>query len=144
MANTGIIDGGDILVFVETATDAWTAIGHATSCKISTSTSFRERRTKDTNGKESAPDETETSINVEALTLYDGYSYFDMLEKQLNKEMLKVKYAPKDSIAQVDDKYIEGNFWVESCERSDNVAEDSTVSVSLKQQETPAVKTVTV
>ncbi|RKE02306.1 phage tail tube protein [Marinifilum flexuosum] len=144
MSNTGIIDGGDILVYVETAADTWTAIGHATSCKLGGSTSFRERRTKDTNGKESAPDETETQISVEALALYDGYSFFDMYEKMLAKEMLKIKYAPKDSVAQTGDKYVEGNFWIESCERNDNVAEDSVVSIAFKQKETPTVKTVPV
>lgn len=141
-ANTGIIDGGDILVYVETSTDVWEAAAHGTTCKISTSTSFRERRTKDTDGKESAPDETETTISVEALTLYDDFSYFDFLEKQLAKEKLKLKYSPSDDVVQAGDKYVQGYFYIESCERSDSVAEDSTMSISFKQQSTPGIVTV--
>jgi len=141
MANTGIIDGGDIILSVEQSTPGtFLAIGHSTSCKISTSTSFRERRTKDTNGKERAPDETDTQISVESLTLYDGYSYFDLKEKQLAKEQVNLKYSPKAEEA--GDKYEEGIFFIESLERNDAVAEDSSMSVTFSQKETPEIKTV--
>lgn len=146
MANTGIIDGGDILVYVQTATTpsvVWTPIAHSTSCKISTSSSFRERRTKDTNGKEKAFDETETSISVEALTIYGSYSYFDIETKQLAGEKLKIKYSPKSSMEDSGDRYIEGDFFIESCERNDNVAEDSTMSVTFTQAAKPEIKTAT-
>ncbi|PKQ69396.1 hypothetical protein BZG01_00210 [Labilibaculum manganireducens] len=141
MAATGIIDGGDIIVAVESAVPGtFTPIAHSTSCKITTSSSFRERRTKDTNGKEKAFDETETTISVEALTIYGSYSYFDLKEKQLSGAVLNVKYAPKTE--DTGDRYEEGLFFIESLERSDNVAEDSKVSVTFTQKEKPEVKTV--
>ena len=139
MAKTGIIDGGDIVVLVE-AGGTFKPIGHSESCKISTSTSFRERRTKQTNGKERQADETDTNVAVESLTLYGSYSYFDLKEKQLAKEKLKIKYAPETEEA--GDRYEEGMFFIDSLDRSDKVGEDSKVSVSFVQASQPEIKTV--
>lgn len=139
MAKEGIVDGGDVIASVKKDGGNYSAVGHATSCKISTSTSFRERRTKDTNGKERAPDETDTQISIESLTLYDGFSYFDLKAIQLAGEAVSLKYAPK--VEEVDDKYEEGEFYIESLERSDSVAEDSTMSVTFTQKAKPEIKT---
>jgi hypothetical protein len=141
MAKTGIVDGGDIVVFIDKAGDGtFVPIAHGESCKISTSTSFRERRTKDTNGKEREADETDTNVSVEALTIYGSYSYFDLKEKQLAKAKLKLKYAPETEEA--GDRYEEGMFFIDSLDRSDKVGEDSKVSVSFVQAAQPEIKTV--
>lgn len=133
-AQTGIIDGGDIIVAIDA-----TAIAHSTSCKISTSTSFRERRTKDTAGTQRVPDEVTTGISVESLTTYGTYSYFDLLAKQKAKAAVLIKYKPK--VAQEGDQFLEGNFYIESLERNDPVAEDSTMSVSFVPEIEPELKT---
>jgi len=139
MPKTGIVDGGDILASIKKEGGSYEAVGHGTSCKISTSTSFRERRTKDTNGKERYPDETDTQISVESLTLYDGFSYYDLKAIQLAGVAVSVKYAPK--VEEAGDKYEEGEFYIESLERSDAVAEDSTMSVTFSQKAKPEIKT---
>lgn len=141
MPKEGIVDGGDVIASVKKEGGEYGAVGHSTSCKISTSTSFRERRTKDTNGKERAPDETDTQISIEALTLYDGFSYYDLKAIQLAGESVSLKYAPKAEAE--GDKYEEGEFYIESLERSDSVAEDSTMSVTFTQKEKPEIKAVT-
>lgn len=139
MAKTGIVDGGDIVVLVEDS-GTFKPIGHSESCKIGTSTSFRERRTKETNGKERQADETDTNVSVEALTLYGAYSYFDLKAKQYAKESLKLKYAP--STEEEGDRYEEGMFFIDSCDRTDKVGEDSKVSISFVQAAQPEIKTV--
>ena len=54
-ANTGIIDGGDLLLYVEIAT-VWTLIGEAKSHTLSRKSEVRTRRTKVT-GKYPGRDE---------------------------------------------------------------------------------------
>jgi hypothetical protein len=140
MAKTGIVEGGDIIVYIDVAGTP-TAIAHQSECSIEHKTSFKERRTKQTNGKERSPDENDTTISVSSLTTYDGYSYFDLRAKQLAKESLLIKYSYETEA--VDDKYEEGDFFIESLKRADNEGDDSKMDVTFVQKSEPQVKTKT-
>lgn len=142
MAKEGIIDGGDIVVFADVEGTP-TAIAHQTECSIDHKTSFRERRTKATNGTERAPDSNDTTISVSSLATYDGYSYYDLRSKQLAKESLLIKYSLETG-EEVGDKYEEGDFFIESLKRSDAEGDDTKVDVTFVQKSDPQVKSVVV
>ncbi|MBL4828468.1 MAG: hypothetical protein JKY55_01025 [Aliivibrio sp.] len=142
MPKTGIIDGGDIVVFIDIAGTP-TAIAHQSECSIDHKTNFRERRTKATNGTERAPDSNVTTISVSSLATYDGYSYFDLRSKQIAKESLLIKYSLETG-EETGDKYEEGDFFIESLKRADNEGDDTKVDVTFVQKAEPQVKSVTV
>lgn len=138
MSKEGIIEGGDILVYIDVAGTP-TAIAHQTECSIEHKTTFKERRTKQTAGKERRPDETDTTISVSSLATYDGYSYYDLRAKQKAKESLLIKYSYETE--EVGDKYEEGDFFIESLKRADNESDDSKVDVTFVQKAEPEIKT---
>jgi hypothetical protein len=78
-ANTGIYHGSDALLYV-----GGTAVGHSTSHSIDVKSETIIRRTKDT-GKFPTRKLVgiDASVNLEALVLYDGYSFKDLLTAQL-------------------------------------------------------------
>lgn len=152
-ANTGVIDGGDILVYVETVPETWTPAAHCTECSIQNSTEVRSRSTKDT-GKfdEKRAGKQSSTISVSALATYDTFSYFDLRALQLAGTPVKLKYsgrptadatAGKATVAeQVGDKYEEGMFIITSVERNDKKDEDSTMSASFESSGAVEIKTV--
>ena len=82
MANTGVIHGGDIMLYVNTGTEGtptWTPGAHATEHSISHSMAPREISSKDTGkyAKIKPGKHGVSTISVNALRSYDGYSYFD-------------------------------------------------------------------
>jgi hypothetical protein len=89
MANTGIYHGSDALVYIGT-----TAVGHATSHTLDVKSEVIVRRTKDT-GKFPTRKVTglDASVSMEALVLYDGYSFKDVLTAQLTGEAITLKLA---------------------------------------------------
>jgi hypothetical protein len=78
-ANTGIYHGSDALLYV-----GGTAAGHSTSHSIETTSELKVRRTKDT-GKFPTRKLTgiDAHVNLDALVMYDGYSYKNLLTAQL-------------------------------------------------------------
>jgi hypothetical protein len=78
-ANTGIYHGSDMLVYV-----GGTAVGHSTSHSLDVKSETIVRRTKDT-GKFPTRKLTgiDASVSCDALVLYDGYSFKDLLTAQL-------------------------------------------------------------
>ncbi len=141
----GIINGGDILVYLEFAygsgpDDTEVApIAHQTECTIEHKTTFRERRTKKTKGKERFPDETDTTISVSSLVVYDDYSYFDLRKKQKQKEAVYLEYSI-DSSTHQNPKHEKGYFYIESLKRSDNEGDDSKLDVTFVQREEPEIE----
>lgn len=155
-ANTGIIDGGDIMLFVNTGTEVtpvWTAGAHCTEHKISHSTEVRKRLTKDT-GKfsEKRAGEQTTNITVSALTTYGSYSYFELRALQIAGTPVMLKYsgrlaadvsAEKCEIAeQIGDKYEQGKFIITSLERNDAKNADSTMTAQFENSGEVEIKTV--
>jgi len=158
-ANEGIIDGGDVMVYVNTGTllaPVMTPAFHCTECSIDHGTEVRTRKTKNT-GKsaQKRAGEQSTNISVSALTCYDKtgvLNYFTLREKQLSGEEVLLKYSGRpaadvtakecDIAEQVGDKYEEGMFIITKLARNDKKAEDSTMTVTFENSLSVEVKTV--
>ena len=89
--NAGIYHGSDALVYVRTGVspDVYTAVGHSTSHTLDVKSELIVRRTKDT-GKFPTRKLTgiDASVSMDALVLYNGYSFDDILASQLNGDTL--------------------------------------------------------
>lgn len=155
-ANEGIIDGGDVMLYINTGTDiapVWTPMFHCKECSIKHSTELRKRMTKDTgkSAQKRAGEQT-TTISVSALTTYGSYNYFDLRALQIAGTPVKLKYSGRpeadvaagkaDIFEQVGDKYEEGLFIINSVERNDVKNEDSTMSASFENSGAVEIKTV--
>jgi len=158
-ANEDIIDGGDILVYVNTGTalaPTWTPAFHCTECGIDHSTEVRTRKTKNT-GKsaQKRAGEQSTTITVSALATYNKtgeINYFTLREKQLLGEEVMLKYSGRpaadvtakecDISEQVGDKYEKGMFIITKVSRNDKKAEDSTMSATFENSLAVTVETV--
>ena len=157
-ANSGIIDGGDILVYVNTGTaqsPTWLPAAHCTECSIQNSTEVRKRSTKDTGQfAEKRAGEQTTNISVNALATYGDFNYFSLRELQLAGTPVMVKYsgrpaadvtAGKALVAeQAGDKYEEGLFLITSVERNDAKDADSTMTAQFENSGAVEIKTVAV
>lgn len=157
-ANTGIIDGGDILVYLNTGTVAvpvWTPAFHCTECSIDHSTELRTRKTKDTGqSSQKRAGEQSTTVNVSALAAYPGtgFNYFTLREKQLAKEELQVKYSGRPAAdvtagnaevsEQVGDKYEKGMFLITKVSRNDKKGEDGTMTATFENSGDVTIETV--
>lgn len=101
-ANTGVIFGGDIMLFINTGTTevpVWTPGAHATEHSISHSMSPREISSKDTGlfsnirpGKHGV-----STIQISALRTYDGFNYFDLLALKNGGTAIAFKLAGRAS-----------------------------------------------
>jgi hypothetical protein len=158
-ANSGIIDGGDILVYLNTGTDSvpiWAPAFHCTECSIEHSMTLRTRKTKDTGAaSEKRPDELSTTINVSALATYDAtgkFNYFSLRAAQLAKSKLMLKYSGRpeadetaglcDIAEAVGDFYEKGYFYITKVSRNDKKGEDSTMSATFENTGLPTIETV--
>jgi hypothetical protein len=156
MANTGIVNGGDILLYMNTGTDVspvWTPIAHATEHTLAWKTELRDRVTKNTGAWRSRKAGImDVTINVSGLTTYDGYGYADLLALAKTRASVMAKYAGRlaadvtageAEVAEASgDKYEEGTFIIESVDRSDGVNADSTFSAVLQSDGEVETKTV--
>lgn len=135
MANTGIIDGGDLMLYAEIAT-VWTLIGDAKSHTLSVNSEVRTRRTKATGdfpGRKVTG--LDANVSTDCLATYGSYGYFELLALQLAKTPVKLKLAGhSDSDLGVTeasgDKYLEGTFVIESVELNADSEDDAKYSAS--------------
>lgn len=133
-----IIDGNDLLLYVNTSTEGeqekWTAVANATSHQITTSSETKERVTKDVSGKWKGKQVTglSCSIKCDALVGKEGYGYKELLKIQKAGEAVKLKYGFRDSVAAAGDEYEEGLFIITTLERNDPAKEDSTMSATFE------------
>ncbi|MBS4057757.1 MAG: hypothetical protein KGZ82_10615 [Bacteroidales bacterium] len=158
MPNTGIVNGGDIMVYINTGTTqapTWTPVAHATEHTQSHKSNLRERVTKQTGpfkGRKAGVQEATITIN--ALQTYDGYGFHDLLALKIASTAVTVKYSGRPTadvtaktaeVAEVaGDKYVEGLFLIESIDRNDAVDADSTISCTLQSAGAIEIKTVSV
>lgn len=157
-ANTGIIDGGDILVYLNTGTaetPVWTPAFHCTECSITHATELRTRKTKDTgvSSQKRAAEQTST-INVSALATYpgSGFNYFSLREKQIAGSEVMLKYSGRPAAdetnglaevaEQVGDKYEKGMFIITNVSRNDKKGEDSTMTATFENSLAVTVETI--
>lgn len=135
MANTGIIDGGDLLLYVEIAA-VWTLIGEAKSHTLSRKSEVRTRRTKIT-GKYPARKVIglDATVTTDCLATYGTYGYYELCALQEAKTAVKLKLAGKvtagDSLAEdVGDKYQEATFVIDSIDLNASEGDDAGYTAS--------------
>jgi hypothetical protein len=155
-ANSGIIKGGDIMLYVNTGTVAvpvWTKAAHATEHTISHKAELRERVTKQTGKfKSRVSGKLDTTISVSSLAGYDTYNYFELLALMHAGAPVLLKYSGRpaadvtageaETAEATGDKYFQGSFCIESLERNDPATADSTMSATFQQAAAPEIKTV--
>lgn len=142
-----IIEGRDLMLYINTASDAstptYTPQAAATSHTISYSGETKERVTKDTgNGAYSEKKVTKLSVSIkcDALVSFgDNAGYDKLLEVMKSREAVKLKYG--FTAEQTGDKYEEGMFVITSIEQSSSAGDDATYSASFEN--TGAVETKT-
>lgn len=136
MAKTGVIEGKDLMLYVNTAaTDTnptYTPQAHATSHKVSFNAETKDRKTKDS-GKwsEKVISSKAVSISAEALQSYDGTLNKDkLIELWMAENPVLLKYSYKTEAT--GDVYYEGKFLITSVEDSSPSGEDATYSVNFE------------
>jgi TP901-1 family phage major tail protein len=136
-ANTGIIDGGSIVLFYELST-VWTKIAHATSHTLSRSMDTIEINSKDTGiDRQYRPSKRTWEISCEGLATYDGVNYDTLYGLLDNRTKVKVKLAGQsdDDLGlpeQTGDVYYEGYAYITSLEKSLPNEDNATYSVTLQ------------
>lgn len=148
MANNGIIDGGDLMLYIKPVA-AWILIGEAKSHSISNKSEVRTRRTKST-GDYPARKVTglDCTVNTDCLALYaSGYSYFELLAAQQAKTPVLLKLAGHTTatlgtIEIAGDKYLEGTFVIDSVDLNATEGDDATYTASFSIGSLLEIKTV--
>lgn len=133
-----IIEGRDLMLYINTAADAatptYTPQAAATSHTITYSGETKERVTKDTaNGAYSEKKVTKlgVSIKCEALVSFgDTAGYDKLLAVMKAREAVKLKYGFAQE--ETGDKYEEGMFVITSMEQSSAAGEDATYSATFE------------
>lgn len=134
-ANTGIIDGGDLLLYVEIAT-VWTLIGEAKSHTLSSKSEVRTGRTKSTGlyprRKVTGLDST---VGTDCLATYGTYGYYELLALQLARTKVKLKLAGrvtagKGVAEQIGDKYLEATFVIDSVDLNASDGDDTSYTAA--------------
>lgn len=136
--NGDIIEGHDLMLYINTAADAatptYTPQAAATSHTITYSGETKERVTKDTaNGAYSEKKVTKlgVSIKCEALVSFgDTAGYDKLLAVMKSREAVKLKYGFAQEEA--GDKYEEGLFVITSLEQTSAAGEDATYSATFE------------
>ena len=134
-ANTGIIDGGDLMLYAYIAT-TWTLIGDAKSHSISNKSEVRTRRTKATGdypGRKVGG--LDCTVNTDCLATYGSYGYFELLALQIAKTKVQLKLAGhRDALLgvqeQIGDKYLSGTFVIDSVDLNVAEGDDASYTVS--------------
>lgn len=143
-ANTGIIDGGDLLLYVEIAT-VWTLIGEAKSHTLSRKSEVRTRRTKVT-GKYPGRDVVglDATVTTDCLATYGTYGYYELCALQEAKTKVKLKLAGKATAGdgkaeEVGDKYQEATFVIDNIDLNAAEGDDAgyTASFSIDGASSP-------
>jgi len=148
MPSTGVIDGTDILLQIDVS-GTLTPISHLTTQDFNVDVDEKERSSKDTgNYKNKRPGKIGQSINFECISMYDGYSYWDLYALVMARTVFTFKYGGhsdatrEGNLEQVGDKYFDGKGFIKNLKRNDNDGEDSIASGSITISEEPTVETV--
>lgn len=141
-----IIEGRDLMLFVNTATEetpTWKAQAAATSHTVTYSGETKERTTKDTaSGAYSKKKVTKLSVSIkcEALVSYgDTAGYDALLASYKARQEVKLKYGFAEETS--GDKYEEGNFVITSLEQTSQAGEDATYSATFENSGEVKTKT---
>ena len=149
MANTGIIDGGDLMLYIKPS-GTWLLVAEAKSHSISNKSEVRTRRTKST-GDYPARKVTglDCTVNTDCLALYaaTGYGYFELLAAQQAKTPVLLKLAGHSTstlgtVEVTGDKYLEGTFVIDSIDMNAAEGDDATCTASFSIGSALEIKTV--
>jgi hypothetical protein len=147
-ANTGVVNGSDMLLYVTVAT-VLTPIAHITNQSFDSSMATKDRSSKDTGSfVVKRKGKITSSISFEGLCCYNSYSYNELYALHIAGTEITVKYGGhKDSTRdgvqeQVGDKYFTCTGIISALKRQDNNDEDSTISGTIEFTAQPVVTTV--
>lgn len=138
-ANTGVIEGQDLVLFIETAPGTWTAVAHGTSHSIEPTMETRDRLSKDTGKwKGKVGSLLGWTASCEALACYDGTSYHTLFALWVARTPVKLKLAGRDAVddndtwkpEEIGDKYLEGMALITGLPLNAPNNEDATFSIS--------------
>ena len=137
MANTGVIDGGDLLLYAE-VNAVWTLIGEAKSHSLSSKSEVRIRRTK-SSGLYPARRIVglDASVSTDCLVTYDGYGYWELLALQQARSSVKLKLAGRTEVVNnrgvaedTGDKYLEASFVIDNIDLNAPNEDDASFSAN--------------
>lgn len=120
MANTGIIDGGDLMLYIKPVS-TWILVGEAKSHSITNKSEVRTRRTKSTGDYPARKViGLDCNVSTDCLALYGatGYGYFELLAAAQAKTPVLLKLAGHSTatLGQVEvtgDKFLQGSFVID-------------------------------
>jgi predicted secreted protein len=151
--NTGVIEGQDLMLYVESAPSVWTPVAHATSHSIEPSAETRDRLSKDTGKwKTKVAGLLGWTASCEALACYDGSSFHTLYALMIARTPVKLKLAGREAVNTNDnfkpevigDSYLEGSAFITGLPLTAPNNEDATFSCSFEGTGPLAVKTVAV
>lgn len=143
-ANTGIIDGGDLLLYVEVAA-VFTLIGEAKKHTVSNKSEVRTGRTKSTGlFPRRKVVGLDTVVTTDCLATYGAWGYWELIALQQAKTKVKLKLAGrltagKGLAEQIGDKYQEGTFVIDNVDLNADDNDDAgfTASFSIDGDSSP-------
>ena len=108
MANTGIIQGQDLVVYVDGS-----AVAHSTNCVFTPSVEVRDRVSKDTGKyKTKVAGLIDWEVSADGLACYGSGNYFALYTKMLLRAEVDIKFAGRSAgdgtenyTAEADDDY---------------------------------------
>ena len=155
MANTGVVWGGDILLYKNTGTDAapeWEAFAHATSHSYSGSTNIREQGDKDDGGDTRIKPGRHglATISISGLKSYDGTDANELESMRQAREKLHFKLSGRpaadedfiDTVEAAGDKYKEGYGYISEYSEEQPFDGDVTYSATITCDGQPELKSV--
>ena len=134
MANAGIIQGQDLVVYVSGA-----AVAHSTSCVFSPTVEVRDRISKDTGKyKSKVAGLIDWEVTADALACYGTTNYMALYLLMLNRTPLVVKFAGRAAVDAADnwvaevtgDMYYSGNAIITSMPLTAPNNADATFSIT--------------
>ena len=139
-ANTGVIEGNDLILYIEVA-GVFTPVAHSTQHTIEPTAETRDRLSKDTGKwKTKVAGLLDWKAGCEALACYDGYSYHSLFALMIARAPVKLKLAGRDAVdsndnwkpEQIGDNYLEGSAIIASLPKTAPNNADATFSISFE------------
>lgn len=134
-ANTGIIEGQDLLVYVDA-----TPIAHSTTCTMTPTMETRDRVTKDTGKwKSKKAGLLDWEVTSEGLAMYGSGNYNDLYAAMITRAPVTIKFSGRDAVddndtwtAQQDgDTYYEGQGYITNLPETAPNNEDATFTITI-------------
>lgn len=140
MPNTGVIEGQDLVLYIDVAGTP-TPVAHSTSHTLEPSGETRDRVSKDTGKwKTKVMGLLDWTAGCEALACYDGYTYKDIFALFVARAPVTIQIAGRDAVdandnwtaEQVGDTYFEGDALIANLPLNMPNNEDATFSISFE------------